>query len=123
MTLQFQSANIDAELATLLVGKTLRGVRPTHDNGPVPDVNLLFTDDTGLTIKVKGGVYFEACLINTLRKAQPVTDIILLNEGGGDWKLELRARTFPLIKLLAVNKTLPLDECPFEFSLREMHGA
>lgn len=123
MNFQLQTAGIDTDLGDLLVGKTLRGVRPSHDNGPVPDVNLLFTDGTAITLSVKPGVYFEACLINTLRKAQPVVDVILSHDGGGDHKLEVRARTFPLLTLLAVNKELALEECPFEFTLREKTGA
>lgn len=111
------------QLVTALVGKTIRGVRPTHDNGPVPDVNVLFTDDTALTLSVKPGVYFEGCMINTLRKSQPITDVVVRADGGADHSLEIRSRTFPLLLLLGVNKELALDECPFEFTWREKHGA
>lgn len=123
MTTQLQTPGLEADLVKSLVGKTIRGVRPTHDRGPVPDVNVLFTDDTAITLSVKPGVYFEGCLINTLRKAQPITEVIVRADGGGDHSLEIRSRTFPLMLLLAVNKELALDECPFEFTWREKHGA
>lgn len=107
----------------LFEGKTIRGVRPTHDRGPVPDVNLLFTDDSAYTISVKPGVYFEGCLINTLRKAQPVTNVLVVSDVlAGAYTVELRSRTFPLLQLLAVNKEIPYEEFPFEIEQRTAHG-
>jgi hypothetical protein len=122
MTTQIQdptSAISDTEWLAALEGKTIRGVRPTHDNGPVPDVNLLFTDDTAFTLSVKPGVYFEGCLINTLRKAQPIMNVLVVTDGFGSWSVEIRSRTFPLMQLLAVNKDNPTDEFPFELVARE----
>ena len=121
MTLQIQdptSEITEADWQSLLVGKTIRGVRPTHDNGPVPDVNLLFTDDTSFTLSVKPGVYFEGCLINTLRKAQPIVNVLTVTDGFGSWSVEIRSRTFPLIQLLAVNKDNPTNEFPFMLTTR-----
>ena len=121
MTTQIQdptSEFIDADWQAMLAGKTIRGVRPTHDNGPVPDVNLLFTDDTSFTLSVKRGVYFEGCLINTLRKAQPVVSVLTVTDGFGNWSVEIRSRTFPLMQLLAVNKDNPADEFPFMLTPR-----
>jgi hypothetical protein len=102
-----------------LQGKTIRGVRPTHDNGPVPDVNVLFTDDTALTISVRDGVYFEGCLINTLRKSQPVADVRADTDGIGNFTLEIRSRTFPLLLLRA--RTDEPDEFPFLLAGRAKH--
>lgn len=101
-----------------LVGKTIRGVRPTHDNGPVPDVTLLFTDGTTAIISVLDEVYFEACLINTLRKTQPVVAVNIsddqLDERG--YVVEIRSRTFPLLVLRAVNKGRPPEDFPFRLT-------
>ena len=98
---------------SLLQGKTIRGVRPTHDNGPVPDVNILFVDGTVATISVKDGVFFESCFVNTLRKSAPIVEAVFLSDGLGSHVVEVRARTFPLIRLGAVNKSIPSDEFPF----------
>lgn len=105
-------------LPTLYV-KTLQAIRPSHDNGSVPDVNLLFTDGSAFLLSVKPGVYFEGCLINTLRKAQPIANVLAVTGGDGDWCVEIRSLTFPLIMLLARNKDLPHDEFPFELKVRE----
>lgn len=122
MTIQVAERTIDAEAADWLrqlQGKTIRGVRPTHDNGPVPDVNVLFTDDTALTISVQPGVYFEGCLINTLRKAQPIVGVRGYTDGAGNFRLEIRSRTFPLLVLRA--RTDDPDEFPFLLSSRSKH--
>ena len=121
MTLQIQdptSEITEADWQSLLVGKTIRGVRPTHDNGPVPDVNLLFTDDTSFTLSVKPGVYFEGCLINTLRKAQPIVNVLTVTDGFGRYTVEIRSRTFPLLVFEAVNKDNPTNEFPFMLTQR-----
>lgn len=126
MTLQTQDTSSQtadpkgqADWLALLQGKTIRGVRPTHDNGPVPDVNLLFTDDTALTISVKPGVYFEGCLINTLRRAQPIVEVVLVGDAvTGIYTLTIRSRTFRLLEMMAVNKDLPADEFPFMLATR-----
>ncbi len=102
-----------------LLGKTFRGVRPTHSNGPVPEVVLLFTDGTQATISVLDEVYFEACLINTLRKAQPVAEVnISFTPETTDraYTIEVRSRTFPLLVLRAVNKGRPAEDFPFRFA-------
>jgi hypothetical protein len=126
MTVQLEAPTVetinDVDWLPILQGKTIRGVRPTHDNGPVPDVNVLFTDDTALTISVKPGVYFEANLINTLRKAQPIVDVIMSTAGSGSYTVEIRSRTFPLLVLEATNKDNPVDEFPFVLTHREKQG-
>lgn len=128
MTLQLESGLTAAldhseQWNTAFVGKTIRGVRPTHDNGPVPDVNILFTDDTAVTISVKPGVYFEGCLINTLRKAQPTTGVIVTPLGFGSYCIEVRSRTFPLLQLLATVKEGDLEDFPFVLVERpKAHG-
>jgi predicted CopG family antitoxin len=95
-------------------GKTIRGVRPTHEFGPVPQVNLMFTDGTAYLLSIKEGVYFEGCLINTLRRAQSVSDVVI-KFYGKDISLEIRSKTFPMLELRAVAKELPAGELPFEF--------
>jgi hypothetical protein len=99
-------------------GKTINAVRPTHPNGPVPQVRLGFTDGTEFIISPKRGVYFEGCLINTLRKAAPVTDVLIERDGTGTM-LSLGSRTFPLLVLMAVNKGLPSSEFPFVIAAAE----
>ena len=96
-----------------LLGKTIRGVRPTHDNGPVPEVVILFTDGTTAKISVLDEVYFEACLINTLRKAQAVADITVDTDSAGSHTIEIRSRTFPMLVLRAINKGRPPEDFPF----------
>ena len=95
-----------------LQGKTIKGVRPTHDGGPVPQVNLMFTDGTAFLLSVKPGVFFEGCLINTLRKAQPIHNVVISTRGN-DTKIDIRSKTFPLMHLRAVNKELGPGEFPF----------
>ncbi len=96
-----------------LLGKTLRGVRPTHNSGPVPEVVMLFTDGSTAKISVLDEVYFEACLINTLRKAQAVADVTVDTNFAGSHTIEIRSRTFPLVVLRAVNKGRPPEDFPF----------
>lgn len=95
-----------------LQGKTLKGVRPIHDNGPVPDVRLMLTDGTTYIVSVPDGVYFEACLINTLRRAQPVHDVIVTTKGN-DTKIDVRSKTFPMLTLRATVKSGDKDLFPF----------
>lgn len=102
----------------ILEGKVLRGVRPTHDNGPVPEVVLLFEDGTTFTARVLPGVYFEGCLINTLRKAQPITKVTV-DTVEARTIVTLRCRTFPLIQLMAVNKELEVGVFPFRLDEKD----
>lgn len=119
----FDQVAAAAEWGSALKGKTIRGIRPAHDNGPVPVVNMLFTDDSAVTISVVDGVYFEGCLINTLRKAQPIEDVVIRgDETFGHYEIAVRARTFPLLELRAVNKDNRADEFPFVLTHRPKHG-
>jgi hypothetical protein len=104
---------IEKQWRDLFAGKTLYGIRPQHEsNTGVPAVDVTFTDASAFTIEVKDGVYFEGCLVNTLRKAQPVVDV-LITEQDGDVMLEVQSKTFPLFVLMAQNKRLPVGEWPF----------
>ena len=114
--------NIENSWLSELQGKVLRGVRPTHENGAVPQVNLMFTDGTTLVVSVLEGVYFEACLINTLRKAQAIHDVSITTRGR-DTKIDIRSKTFPMIHLRAVNKELPAGEFPFVLTKKEASHA
>lgn len=100
-----------------LKGKTIKGVRPEHKSGPVPTVRLQFTDGTNYDLEVRRGVFFESCLINTLRRAQPIHRVVMV-QTGDDTMLELRTKTFPLLQLCAVNKELATGEFPFVLSPR-----
>lgn len=87
-----------------LVGKTIRGVRPVHhDNDPVPTVNLMLTDGSAYSIAVADGVFFEACLINILRRAQRIHDVIITTKHN-DTKVDVRSKSFPMLHLRVVNK-------------------
>lgn len=119
--LHFDVPTIDvSEWPALLVGKTVRAVRPAHDRGAVPDVHLMFTDNTAFVLSVKAGVFFEACMLNTLRKAQPIAAVQPIHvPGDSNHYLEIRSRTFPMMHLIAVNREIGPDEFPFELRERE----
>lgn len=97
---------------SLLQGKTIRGVRPTHDSGSVPQVRLLLTNGTAFLISVKEGVFFEGCLINTLRRAQPIHDVVITMTKN-DTKIDVRSKTFPMLVLRAINREGVPGEFPF----------
>ena len=101
-------------------GKSLLGVRPEYnENDRVPGVMVSFTDNTRYLIQVKGGVFFEGCLINILRKAQPVYDVALVVDKE-DTYLEVRAETFPMFVLMAQNKRIPEGEFPFVLTKQDV---
>ena len=112
---------IDAENAWIdkLKGKTLTYIRP-HFEDKTPRVVLHFNDETWYEVSTKPGVFFEGCLVNTLRKAQPIADVVCVRDNV-DTYMEVSAGSFPLFILLAQNKQRPADDFPFE--LKEMaHG-
>lgn len=96
-------------------GKHLQSIRPIRHDTPVPSIGVSFTDGTEYLVEIKQGVYFEACLINTLRRAQPVYDVII-ERTNHDTVVEVRAQTFPMFELRAVNRTLPVGNFPFRLS-------
>lgn len=97
--------------------KVVSALRSKHE-GPVPSVWIEFTDGSKYEVFVRAGVYFEGCMINTLRKAQPITDVLCVSDGA-DTYLEVAASTFPLFLLLAVNKKIPEGDFPFWLEKRE----
>ena len=101
------------------VDKTVLSLRPKHDttNG-VPKVELVFTDSTMFTIGVVEGVFFEGCMINTLRRAQPVVDVAIVPDEHGAWMIEVSARSFPLFMLMAENKGIEHHAFPFTLDRR-----
>lgn len=101
--------------------KTIRAVRSAHV-GPVPSVHVDFTDGSKYEVFVRAGVFFEGCMINTLRKAQPIHDVLVVTDGT-DTYLEVSAPTFPLFILLAVNKQIPEGDFPFWLERREPSDA
>jgi hypothetical protein len=102
-----------------LKGKTLLAIRAHHyDNTPVPTVGISFTDGSTYEVISKPGVFFEGCLINTLRKAQPIVDILVIIDRN-DTMVEVAADTFPLFMLTAQNKHIPRGEFPFVLTRRE----
>lgn len=105
--------DIEQEWVDQLVGKTVWGIRPHHDDGKdIPKVDLTFKDNARFTLAVKQGTYFEGCLINTLRRSTPVADV-LVTSVDGDWMLEVSADNSPLFILTAVNKSLDDEVFPF----------
>lgn len=101
-------------------GKTITAVRPVRPVGPVPTVNLAFADGSEYTVEPKRGVYFEGCLINTLRRAQPV-ETVDIHRDGRFTLITVEAGEFPLLMLSAENKSL--DSKEFPFVLRRLIGA
>lgn len=102
-----------------ILGKTLKAIRTGHDddaNG-VPHVMVHFTDGSVYRFDVKENVYFEAALFNGLRKAAPVAFLDRKVEiYAGITVLEVRAKTYPLFILRAVDrKHLHLN--PFRFTM------
>lgn len=95
-----------------LGGKTIVGIRPVRETSPVPQVRMIFTDGSEYLVEPRAGVYFEGCLINTLRRAQPITEVVIERDEDETY-VELRAKTFPLLEMRAVNRTLPRAHFPF----------
>jgi len=94
-------------------GKTIRHMRTLHkDNSVVPSVEIEFIEGDKYEVLVREGAFFEGCMLNTLRKAQPVVDVTWDREGA-DVCIEVSAETFPLFILLATNKKAPLGTFPF----------
>lgn len=110
-TLESMTLAAEKEWMAQLGGKTIKGVRPQHNNSPVPEVSVLFSDGTAYLITVKPGVYFEGCLINTLRRAQPIEKVVVLTLGT-DTIIEIRTKTFPLLQLVAQSRGEAHDQ-PF----------
>ena len=85
-------------------GKTLRRVHSKRDSGdPVPYVHVEFDDGSKYEVCIKRDLFFEGCLYNILRKAQPVERIQFIKRGTRTI-VEIRAHTFPLFVLRAVDK-------------------
>lgn len=113
------TSELETSWLVQLEGKSLLGVRPEYnEHDRVPAVVVSFTDNTKFKVSVKDGVFFEGCLINILRKAQPVYDVVLLVDKE-DTYLEVRAETFPMFTLMAQNKRLPEGEFPFHLEKLE----
>ncbi len=96
-----------------LKGKTIFRITPIHGDG-APQVRIEFKDRTSYILSVQENVFFEGAMINHLRKAQPIVDVIESYLGGRDHVVELRARTFPQLQLLARNMTDQPHRSPFE---------
>jgi hypothetical protein len=94
-------------------GKTIQSIKTKHEeNNVVPYVTVEFTDGSQYEIYVRDGAFFEGCMINTLRKAQPVVDVMVVTEED-DTIVEVAAATFPLFMLMATNKRLESGVFPF----------
>lgn len=98
---------------SFLKGKTLLGLRPHRNQGPVPCVHIQFTDGSTYTVSPVQGVYFEGCLINTLRKARPVTDVMIF-QVSGETCIQVESESFTLFELYAQNKWCDSSIFPLE---------
>jgi hypothetical protein len=99
-------------------GKTIKSIRPRHRDGGAPTVDLSFTDGSAFEIAILDGVYFEGCLINTLRRAQPVLSVLVWRVDY-HWTITFESATFPLIMLEASNRQR--NSTDFPFVVTEVH--
>lgn len=100
-------------------GKTLRAIRTRHgENGTVPFVLVMFDDGSTYEVHVKDDTYFEAAMFNSLRRAQPVSKVHIFT-GGNRTTVEVKAETFPLFLLRAVDRR----ERGFPFELVKVRDA
>lgn len=112
----FSPDDIERNWESLLVGKVIHHIK-TERESRVPTVVVEFRDHTVFTIDVIDGAWFEGCLINTLRRAQAVTEVNVTGEGN-DHIVEVRASSFPLFVLIASTDKLKFGH-PFPLILKE----
>lgn len=94
-------------------GKTIQSIKTGHeDDNVVPFVTVEFSDGSRYKILVRDGAFFEGCMINTLRRAQPIVEVMVVIEDD-DTIVEVAAGTFPLFMLMATNKRLSRGTFPF----------
>lgn len=103
-------------------GKTLHAVRTRRHpkdamKDSVPWVEVTFTDGSRYEIHIQNGLFFEGCLYNALRKAQPVDRILFLDRGPR-FIIEVKARSFPLFILRSYDEhrkqgPVRMDYMPF----------
>jgi len=109
----FVNTQVEKDWLLDFEGKTIQSLKTRHEeNNVVPYVTVEFTDGSKYQILVRDGAFFEGCMINTLRKAQPVVDVMAVVEGD-DTIVEVAAGTFPLFMLMATNKRLDAGVFPF----------
>lgn len=116
------TAEKEAEWLALLRNQTIKSVRPQHRDMPIPTVRVEFERGMVVVFEPKIGTYFEGCLINTLRKAQPLIDVEIVREMNTTY-ITLQAEHFPLVELIITNKTLPSAEFPFNLRVLEVGNA
>lgn len=116
------TAEKEAEWLTLLRDETIKSVRPQHKDMPIPTVKVEFESGLIVVFEPKIGTYFEGCLINTLRKAQPLVDVEIVREMNTTY-ITLHAEHFPLLELIIANKTLPSQDFPFNLRVLEVGNA
>jgi hypothetical protein len=96
-----------------LKGKELIGLKTIHPAGPVPHVQVWLKGGGLYVIKPGENVYFQGCMINTLRKPQPI-DLVQIAQEGRDFYVEVWSETFPLFSLIGVQRG---DIAEFPFAL------
>lgn len=95
-------------------GKTFKSVRPRSDNGVrVPIVDIHFESGEHFVLAVREGVYFESCMINTMRRAQPVTEVLIYRDNG-TWNVEIETLEFPMLFISAQVRDDNFEEFPFK---------
>jgi hypothetical protein len=101
------------ELEGRIIHRIKRGTFTTQSPSAVPHVDILFKDGASYAICIKGGVYFEGCMVNNIRQPQEL-DRITFNRKNKEHTVEFRAKTFPLLQLRAINMDIPAAQFPFQ---------
>lgn len=109
------NASKETELLGLFGGLTLNRVQPEWNGSPVPHVFLGFSGNRIIKVEVDDGVVFQACMINTLRRSQPVCDVVISKKEAHTF-VQLWARDFPLVTFLGLNRGRPSKDFPFIFT-------
>ncbi len=107
------------EFAAFFEGKTIKNLRPNHDQR-VPRIDVLLTNKKPLRISVLDGVFFEGALVNCLRRAGKCSNVMYAYGGNRSHVVELRAFTFPMLQLMAVNQGPDLKPTDFPFVVEEI---
>lgn len=100
-------------------GKTLQYIRQARVPGStIPFVRIGFTDGSNYQVHPKDDVYFEACMLNSIRKARAVKhiDFIVPDQIGESWMVEVRTNTYPLFMLMGRHSN---DVSLFPFILKK----
>lgn len=99
-----------------LDGRVIQAVRTGYFSGPgtKPHIKMLMKDGNSYAIVVREDVYFEGCMLNTIRHAQDI-DHITFQRKDKHHTVEVWCKTFPLFILRARNgSSCPGSQFPFQ---------